>query len=200
MNYQNIYNNLVTKAQNRVLEGYSEKHHIVPKCMGGSNDKANLVKLAAKEHFLAHKLLVRIHPKVRGVWYALIAMGRLSEFKSKIFESERLRAYEMRKGFKYSEKSKQKMSEAKIGKPSNSPKTQFKQGEKSWNYGKIGVEHHLFGSKRTPDQLIRMSEAQKLCGNRPPSRKGVKLTEAQKQVARQKRAARTQLNRLGEFQ
>lgn len=36
---------------------YQEKHHIVPKTMGGSNDKENLIYLYAQEHYYAHKLL-----------------------------------------------------------------------------------------------------------------------------------------------
>jgi len=199
MNYKNIYDNLVQKAKNRELKGYLEKHHIVPKCMGGSNAKDNIVNLSAKEHFIAHKLLVRIYPNVKGVWYALIAMGRIAEFKSRIFQSERLRAYETRKGHKMSEESKKKMSLAKKGKPSNSPKTQFKAGFIPWNAGKFGDQHHLYGSKRSLDQRKRMGEAQKLCGNKPPSRKGVRMTEEQKQIVRQKRAITKQLNLLGEL-
>jgi hypothetical protein len=180
MNYKNIYNNLVKKAQSRVLNGYVEKHHIVPKCLGGSNNDSNLVMLSAKEHFIAHKLLVRIYPNTKGLWYALVAMGRISEFKSRIFASERQKAYEMRKGFKYSEESKQKMALAKKGKVSNSPETQFKAGVKSWNIGKFGIKHHAFGSKRTQESRVKMSAAQKACGNIPPSRKGVRMTEEQK--------------------
>lgn len=201
MNWEKAYKNLVNKAKLRSLDGsvYVEKHHIVPKCMGGDNSQGNLVELTAKEHFLAHKLLVRIYPNVKGVWYALVAMGRISQFKSKIFESERQRAYEMRRGFKYSEESKLKMSLAKKGKPSVSPETRFKPGLSSWNVGKSGEEHHLYGSKRSIEQRMRMGEAQKLCGNLPPSRKGVKMTEEQKQVARQKRAMTKQLKLLGEI-
>ena len=54
--------------------GYTERHHILPKCMGGSNEKHNLVDLTAEEHFLAHQLLVKMYPDVRGVVYAAIAM------------------------------------------------------------------------------------------------------------------------------
>lgn len=36
---------------------YKERHHIIPKCIGGSNDEDNLIDLYAKEHFIAHKLL-----------------------------------------------------------------------------------------------------------------------------------------------
>jgi len=63
MNYQRIYNELITNRQNNALlkETYTEKHHIIPKSHGGSNDKSNLVRLSAREHFVAHWLLWRIY-------------------------------------------------------------------------------------------------------------------------------------------
>ena len=64
MDYLKIYNQLINKANRRNAEDgiYYEAHHIVPRCMGGGSDKTNLVKLTAKEHFIAHKLLVEIYP------------------------------------------------------------------------------------------------------------------------------------------
>lgn len=64
MNYQIIYNQIITRGQNRVSkEGvYYENHHIVPKCMGGGEEAENKVKLEAREHFLCHWLLCRIYP------------------------------------------------------------------------------------------------------------------------------------------
>lgn len=61
MNYQNIYQQLVERAKSRTIDGYTEKHHIVPRCLGGSDTKDNLVSLTAREHFIAHLLLVKIH-------------------------------------------------------------------------------------------------------------------------------------------
>jgi hypothetical protein len=74
MNYQKIYNQIIERAQNRQLEGYKEKHHIIPKCLGGTNDKINLVELTAREHFLCHRLLCEIYPKETKLWYALWLM------------------------------------------------------------------------------------------------------------------------------
>jgi len=62
MNYQKIYDSLIDKARHRCLESYTEKHHIVPRCMGGSDDADNLVSLTPEEHYLAHQLLVKIYP------------------------------------------------------------------------------------------------------------------------------------------
>jgi hypothetical protein len=75
MNYQKIYDQIIERAKTRQLEGYKEKHHIIPKCLGGSNDKENLVELTAREHFLCHRLLVEIYPEENKLKYALYLMN-----------------------------------------------------------------------------------------------------------------------------
>lgn len=57
------YENLITKAQNRKLPDgfYSELHHIIPVSFGGSDKKYNLVKLTAREHYIAHLLLWKMN-------------------------------------------------------------------------------------------------------------------------------------------
>lgn len=62
MLYVNHYNKLIDRARNRLLEGYCERHHIVPRCMGGDDSSENLVRLTAEEHYVAHQLLVKMHP------------------------------------------------------------------------------------------------------------------------------------------
>lgn len=70
MNYKKHYDLLIERSKNRVLEGYVEKHHIVPRCLGGTDDKENLAMLTPEEHFLAHQLLIRLNPGHRGLIYA----------------------------------------------------------------------------------------------------------------------------------
>lgn len=76
MNYQLHYDRLIQRARDRQLAKgvYSERHHIVPKCLGGSNDTSNLVRLTAEEHFVAHLLLIKIHPGNALVAFAIQAM------------------------------------------------------------------------------------------------------------------------------
>lgn len=52
-----IQNILNTRGRFNCGEEYHERHHILPKCMNGANDKDNLIDLFAREHFIAHKLL-----------------------------------------------------------------------------------------------------------------------------------------------
>lgn len=75
MNYNKIYTKLVKRAQTRQLNGYTELHHITPRCIGGTDETSNLVRLTAKEHFLAHKLLCEIHPTEDKLFYALWLMA-----------------------------------------------------------------------------------------------------------------------------
>lgn len=66
MNYKDIYYRLVSSRQklNRFLgDGNNyDLHHILPRSLGGTDDKENLVLLTYKEHFIAHKLLIKIFP------------------------------------------------------------------------------------------------------------------------------------------
>ena len=65
MDYKKHYDNLIEKAkhQNLSSEVYTERHHILPLSIGGSNDPSNIVKLTARQHYFAHKLLVKIYEK-----------------------------------------------------------------------------------------------------------------------------------------
>lgn len=73
MNYQKIYNSLTSKD---MQSEYLETHHIIPRCMGGSDDPSNLVKLTAKAHFVAHMLLCKIYPDNIKLKFALNCMAR----------------------------------------------------------------------------------------------------------------------------
>lgn len=71
--YTLCYYRIIERAQQRIeLEGYVEKHHIVPKSIGDKNSP--VVKLTAKEHYICHLLLYKmvISPKhKRSMAYAI---------------------------------------------------------------------------------------------------------------------------------
>src|SRR5580704_18811987 len=62
MNYATHYKRLIDRARIRVLDTYTERHHVVPRCMGGGNDRDNIVRLTPEEHYVAHQLLVKLYP------------------------------------------------------------------------------------------------------------------------------------------
>jgi hypothetical protein len=74
MDYQRIYNNIVSRGKSRVTEGYTERHHIIPRCMGGTDELNNLVDLTAEEHYVCHQLLVHIYPNEIGLVRAAMFM------------------------------------------------------------------------------------------------------------------------------
>lgn len=96
--YYTIYNRIVERAKGRTLIGYIEKHHILPKSLGGSNDSVNLVRLTAREHFIAHLCLVRCttgaaHKKMcYAAWQ--IANRISGKANSRIYEALRVTASE----------------------------------------------------------------------------------------------------------
>lgn len=100
------YQELVNKRKSLPVDGYSEKHHIVPRSLGGSNNKSNIVRLTAREHFIAHMLLYKHYRKTedkKSLYKMALAMQllksgrvhamskfRLSAGASKIYETAKV--------------------------------------------------------------------------------------------------------------
>ena len=125
MNYRRIYNDLIMRGWRRTaLEGYCEKHHIIPRCLKGGNEATNIVRLTAREHFIAHLLLTRMYPDNSGLATAVFLMSHLKNFpvikSSKIFakikHSLSLARSLEQTGRTHTDESKKKMSLAKKGK------------------------------------------------------------------------------------
>lgn len=58
--YTNWYYAIINKAKCQTYNEYTEKHHIIPRSMKGTNEKTNLVSLSFREHFLCHWLLTKM--------------------------------------------------------------------------------------------------------------------------------------------
>ena len=131
MNYQRIYNQIIERAKTRQLEGYKEKHHIMPRCIGGLDTKENLIELTAREHFLCHRLLCEIYPQNDKLKYALWLMTtgkrrwKTSDsynINSRVYENIKLGFSNMMKtkkhklGRTHSEETKLKQSLSHLGK------------------------------------------------------------------------------------
>jgi hypothetical protein len=74
MDYHYHYDALMTRAKTRKLSGYFERHHVVPRCLGGADDANNLVELTPEEHYLAHQLLIKMYPDHEGLVWAAYKM------------------------------------------------------------------------------------------------------------------------------
>ena len=103
----------MNRATDRILEGYTELHHIVPKCMGGDNSSSNLVSLSAEEHYIAHLLLTKIYPKNKSLWYAANMMANRNNKQYAWIKKRHAKIVsEDKTGFKHTLDAKEKMSNA----------------------------------------------------------------------------------------
>ena len=118
MNYKRIYDNLINRAIGRVVETYTENHHIIPRCMGGSDHPTNIVALTPEEHYLAHQLLVKIYDH-SGLVYAAqmmcVSSPDTGTRSNKLFGWLKRRINDMPgpyTGHKHSEETRNKMRES----------------------------------------------------------------------------------------
>lgn len=75
MTYKEFIESILKTRGRFNCEGYKERHHIIPKCMGGTNNDDNLIDLYAQEHFIAHKMLAMEHSDNHKIVYAFYAMS-----------------------------------------------------------------------------------------------------------------------------
>lgn len=126
--YTNYYYNIINNATQNT-DVYGEEHHIIPKSLGGSNKRENLVRLTAREHFICHWLLIymvdsKLKYKMQFAFFKMFsesdnqkryAPSRHYE-KAKLHNLEAIRFRKTTKGYKMSDEAKEKMSKAKKGK------------------------------------------------------------------------------------
>tara|TARA_R110000787_G_scaffold259383_1_gene364696 strand:- start:262 stop:987 length:726 start_codon:yes stop_codon:yes gene_type:complete len=155
MNYQKIYDQIVERGRQRLLEGYGENHHIIPKCTGGADTQDNIVRLTAREHFICHLLLIELNPSNTKLSYAAYCMANTRDVKVgartyQILRKAHSKATTARMlGVPKSEETKRRISETKKGKPSHSRTPEMKEkasktlkeayrtGKRKSNAGKI---------------------------------------------------------------
>ena len=174
---------IVLSAQCRVINDYTEKHHIIPKSLGGSNKKSNLVNLTAREHYICHKLLTKFtkNKNKKKMLLAVWAFNRSSKnqkrivLKSRDYEFYRkeisktlseTRKGKMNKGKILTQDHKEKISKSLKGKL-KSAKTKEKM-KQSWNYRPPRSDKHCkslsiagLGRIHSEETRKKMSESKK---------------------------------------
>jgi hypothetical protein len=159
--YYHWYTLIVTRARNREVPNvYTEKHHILPKSLGGTDEPKNVVILTGREHFICHLLLIKFTfgKDKHKMIYAAHGMCQIKrDYQSRYNPSSRI--YEMIRrefsnthsklltGRKLSAAHKAKISSGNKGRIS-SPATLEKRVAKTT------------GQKRTIEQREKMRQAQ----------------------------------------
>lgn len=184
MNYSLIYQKIISNANTeyrlRHKGIYYENHHIIPRCMGGGDEKDNLVLLTAKEHFIVHKLLTYIYPNNRKIVHAFSLMVYMNKRKYKISSREYSYVRKLYNESPMLESTKEKMRNSKIGKKNpmfgkpgtrlgvivtNDTKTKMRNNNKGVGnpcYGKTKEKHWIYGKTHTNEVKEKIKEKMKL--------------------------------------
>lgn len=90
--YYACYRRIVADAQ-RHIYSITESHHIIPKSMGGSNSKDNLVSLTPRQHFICHQLLTKcveqqFRPKMIKALYLMSKKAKITAHRYELIRSE----------------------------------------------------------------------------------------------------------------
>ena len=72
-----------TRKEAKALLSYVERHHIIPKSMGGTNELVNLVWLTAEEHLKVHLLLPKMVSEEKNIRKMSLAAVRMVNPQSK---------------------------------------------------------------------------------------------------------------------
>lgn len=160
--YLTWYINIIVYAQARALplSGYSERHHIIPKSLGGTDDKSNIVRLTGKEHFLAHKLLTKFtsgssyHKMMHALWRMIGRQDKRDRHKVTSTEYERIKTLNA-----------QAMSEARLGKwtEAQAKAAAMRRGSPAHNKGKpMSAEGKINLTNARAERTARLPKGQRL--------------------------------------
>lgn len=127
---------------------YHEKHHILPRCIGGTDDENNLIDLYAREHFIAHMLLAKENPdnkKLILAWHMMTNVKTDCQQRYQVtpeeYEKARIAYIQMMTG---------------ENNPSKSEETRRKKSEAI-----KGAKNHNYGKPRSETTRKKISEAHK---------------------------------------
>lgn len=161
MDYAKLYTALVSHRKTNILlkskDLYTENHHIIPRCLGGSNKIENLVRLTGREHYIAHRFLSKIYPNNIRLTMAALFMSRRRNNYISSKEYHKLRCAHAKfvsdtmTGKVVSEETRRKASIAKIGKM-------------------IGEDNPFYGRTHTEEVKAIISSKNK--GRESPNEKG----------------------------
>lgn len=81
MDYKRIYDDFIKDRREKAPEGYVERHHILPRSLGGGDEDANIVALTPEDHFFAHLLLAKIHGGTMWAPVAFMVGGSRKDYR-----------------------------------------------------------------------------------------------------------------------
>ena len=164
--YQEYINRIQLNRKNvKDKKHYQEKHHIIPKCMNGSNDEENLIYLYPQEHYYAHSLLAQENPEnipLNQAWFLMAHENKELEISAEEYATMKSN---------YSE------AQSKFFSGVNNP-MYGRTGEKNPAYGwhRYGELNPFYGRNHSDETKKKISRSNKgkLAGDKNPSAKMVR--------------------------
>ena len=157
--YLTRYEKLINHYKNVTIDGFYEKHHILPKCLGGTNNNDNLVLLPTRVHFIAHALLHKAYPKepklaqAFGMMVASNKHHRGRKYSSRLYEMSKTARSNSMKGVPRPEWVKEKLRVPKSNKE-NYKKSKSKEHSEN-------ISKSLMGKKKTPEHIDNLVKSQR---------------------------------------
>lgn len=186
---------------------YFERHHITPRCMGGSNDPNNLTLLTPEEHFVAHQLLCKITPNHTGLLRASMMMSihdsdnrnnnkrygwlrrnlsRNLKGKSFLSPEQRKKLNNSKRGVPLSETTRKRISEANKGRPIQEHIKKYlsdiNKGKTHTPEAKEKIRLTSLGRKHTPEAKEKIAASKR---GKPRSRETIEKISSKKKGVRQ---------------
>lgn len=163
MTYKEFIQDILdTRGRFECGEEYHERHHILPKSLGGTNETENLIDLFAREHFEAHRLLALENPDNNSLVYAWHMMStrkdnnqRQYNITAEEYEEAKIAFSKINSGESHPNFGRHHTEEAKrrIGQKTS--------GANNPMYGirRYGEDHPMYGKHHTEESKQKMSKA-----------------------------------------
>lgn len=192
--YLRLYFRIIDRCKNMTeeeLSGYCEKHHILPRCMGGTDSKSNLIELPVRYHIMIHIVIIEAYPEIRGLRYAMLMITSDGNKNNQIYRKGGLKTFSTRflakirensiiklRKLGKSEEHRRKLSEALTGR--KIPREIVEKVASKLRGRKMPEEQRkrmstlLKGKKRSPEAIKRNSESHK--GKKIPLEVRIKMS------------------------
>lgn len=152
-----IRNILDTRGRFECGNEYCERHHIIPRSMGGIDDEENLIDLFAREHYEAHRLLALENPNNYKLVYAWWCM---STMKSK-FTDERYQV------------SAEEYEESKIAFALMQSKKYSGDKNPMYDTHRYGKDNPFYGKHHTKEVRDKMKKSSQIRWSKPEERENL---------------------------
>jgi hypothetical protein len=163
----NRYKKFIDALRNQRIDGYFEKHHILPRSMGGSDDASNIICLTLRQHYIAHWMLWKMYGGKMAV--AFDYMNGIKKYGYRLTG----RTIKL-----LSEDVSKRRSERTVSAETREKQRQAKLGRKLTPEHIEKVRLTVLGRKMGPEFAAKVSEAKRGRGN---GRLGCSMSEQTKQ-------------------